>query len=172
MTVKFIGLGDVEKNLLKLVKVQPIAISRAMNEAHRTGVKVSTGKKTGVTKDWGIKVADFKRYTWTKKATRASYLTQYAVQSRPINLKDFKAKENKKGVSYKLKGKQRTMKGAFLAKGYFLKRTGKKRMPIIPHFSVTPTSMFQISNGEDLYSDAYMKKFEDRYFHYINYLTK
>ena len=171
MTIKFVGLGAVEKDLAKMAKYQDQAVSMAMNEANRTGIKVAIGKQ-GMRKEWAINATDLKRYTWTKRATRGSLLTQYAIQSRSINLIDFKAKENKKGVSYKLKGKQRTMRGAFIAKGFFFKRTSKKRNSIIPHFSITPTSMFLEADGEDLYVDNYLKRFDERYMHHITRLTK
>jgi len=175
--VEFHGLDVVIEDFDKFNKVNNRAISRAMNDANRAGRKVAVSKQ-GMRKEWAIKSSDLKRYTWNTTANVNNLSTKFGMVSRSINLADFGAKwsmytptgKYTKGVSYKLKGKRRTMKGAFMAKGHvFSKRKGSKN--IIPLFSITPTSMLKEAEADELYIKQYLSTFDKRYLNQLNHLT-
>jgi hypothetical protein len=119
-----------------------------------------------------------KRYSWQTKATTNKLSTKFGLVARSINLVDFGAKWKRttptgrktKGVSYKLKNKRRVMKGSFIAKGYVFSRRKGERDNLIPHFSITPTSMFLGAEADDLYIEQYFKTFDKTYAHQIKYL--
>ena len=146
----------VTKMLLQYPKVHAKATSIAMNRGLSAG---ATESLRVAKKEWGgLLVSDFKRYTWRTTAKANDPKVQFAITSRSINLIDFVKKDNKKGLSYKLKGRQRQMKGSFRAKGFFFTRDkGGTRNDITPHFSVTPTSMFRIARGEAVFVTSFFR---------------
>ena len=180
-TIKIKNIDTIIRNLADFDRFNKRALSSAMNRSHTAGVKVATSKQTGGTlQPWGIKKSDFKRnYTWKQKATSRKPNTKYAVSSNPINLVDFGAKWNRltpqgkptKGISYKLKNRRRTMKGSFIAKGmFFTRKQGTQN--IIPHFSITPTSMFVGNEGVNTYVEKYFDVLNPRYLHELDRLIK
>ncbi len=176
MEIHFIGLDDVITDFTKLAFKNPSAISRSMNRANIAG---RTASVKALRKVWvGLKAKDLKRYTWSQKATVSKLNTKFVVTSHPISLADFGAKQNKKGVSYRLKSKRRTMKHAFLKKSKHSRtpmvmiRSTKQRYPLVTKFTITPTSMFIGLDGVQLYEQAYFKAFEKRYDHEVRQIFK
>lgn len=178
MTIK-VDAKKVTSMLLKFPKESDKAMRLTMNEHAR---KARTASSVAMRKTWvGLKARDLKQYTWTTNAKNSDLRTQFVVTSRSINLLDFVKKENKKGLSYRLKTKQRQMKGSFKAKGYFFTRSDSEKTKndkgqnvdaLNIHFSITPTSMFLGAKGDDVYVDTYFNGFEKRYFNQLNRLIK
>ena len=172
MNTEIIGVDIIVKDFKTFVNKNPSAISRSMNRANIAG---RTASIKALRKVWvGLKAKDLKRYTWQEKATVAKLNTKFVVTSHPISLADFGAKQNKKGVSYRLKNKRRTMMHAFLKKSKHSRapmvmiRSTKSRYPLVTKFAITPTSMFMGLDGVHLYEEAYFKAFDKRYTHEMN----
>ena len=170
MIIKFEGIDAIIKNFNQFERLTTSGISRAMNRANTAGTTISL---RAMRKTWvGITARDLKRRTYQDKATKAKLHTRFVITSRSINLAEFGAKQNKKGVSYRLKTKRRTMQGAFTAKGMVFKRKTRERNSIIPFYSITPTSMFIGAGDVEIYTKRYMEIFEKRFKHELSQILK
>ena len=178
MEVKVKNADKVIKNFIKFANVNERALVSAMNRANTAG---QTASSLVMRKKWvGLLAKDLKRYQWSEKAKKGKTSTKFVTTSKSINLLQFGAKWSRqtptgkrtKGVSYRLKTKRRTMKGSFIAKGLVFTRKTEKANSLIPHFSITPTSMFTGAEGDDKYVDTYMTTFDKRYFHELDRLMK
>ena len=161
------------------------AISLAMNETAKIAQTASLRK---MRKAWNMKASDLKPYVSVERANvnKASYVFKF--HSRAINLKDFEGvDEFPKGVRYKIKkDKGRAwLPHAFIAgKGrnaFVLQRVGDARTPLLPHFSITPSSMFLKEKADKEFVTVFYKGkgktgvgegFEARYFHQLDRLSK
>lgn len=153
LTLNVDGIEEIAKSFGNFHKENPKAISRAMNKA---GAVAETASLRLTRAQWNIRARDLKSYVSRDKATvkNASYVFKF--HSTPINLFEFHAKELASGgVSYKIQKKSKKLKSAFIrGKGrntYVLKRTGKERYPLMPHFSITPSWMFHTEKAEEEY---------------------
>lgn len=164
MKINIKGIKPIIKNFSEFARVSDRVMVDSMNRGLTAGITASLSKTKGMRKEWtGIKAQDLKRYTWKQQATRTRQNTKFTMVSRPINLADFSSKQGKKGVSYKLKGKQKQLKGSFKAKGMVFKRKSNKADSIMPHFTITPTYMFIGVEGDDIFIDRYFEVFNTRY---------
>jgi len=139
-----------------------IAINDGMRSARAKAVR-STHEEWG-----GMPVSVLKSYTHTKKATTRNLEGTFTLESRPLPLIDFGAKQNTRGVSYKLK-KRRTMKHAFINTSkrtkfaHVLIREGASRYPIQPRVAVSANYMFTDTESDEVYIDTVLEATTKRY---------
>jgi len=160
-------LDAVITNFEKYIKMNARVTRTALNKASKTA-KVQSLRQAR--DEWkGLSVADFKKINELALATNQNPETVFTIASNPINLQHFTTKKQaKSGATYKLKDKQKTLKGSFQAKGFVFKRQTKARDSIIPYFSITPTAMFAKSDSVSTYIDIATKDFEAEYLRTIN----
>lgn len=103
------------------------AIMRSVNKA-LTGVKTDMARETA--KELALTQKRIKKDITVTKANKATLSGVVTTEGRPVNLEQFKARQNKKGVSVKiLKSKPRqTIKGAFIFLGKAGKKSGQNRL--------------------------------------------
>lgn len=134
----------------------PRAISRAMNKASKVA---RTASLLHTRQAWNLRARDLKNKTKLKPANVNNAEVRFTMHSTPINLFEFKAQEYTKGVSYKIQKKRKKLGSAFI-KGtgrnqLVLKRVGKDRYPLLPHFSITPSYMFSTEKSENVFVDVF-----------------
>lgn len=181
LILKVKGLDKTMKLFKNFHNENPKAIKFAMNGAAGVAQTASL-KKTR--QAWNIKARDLKRYVKAKKATVNDATYVFEFHSTPINLQEFEGvDEFPNGVRYKIKKKRAWMPKGFI-KGsgrnrFVLKRTTDARYPLRPHFSVTPSYMFQQEKGVQEYIKVFYKGkdgtsggFKYRYLHQLNRLLK
>ena len=164
-------------------QINPRAISLAMN---RTAGVAQTASLKKMRDNWNIKARDLKPYVSSERATANKPVYVFKFHSRAINLKDFEGvDEYPSGVRYKIQKKRAWLPHAFIAgKGrnaFVLQRTTDARKPLLPHFSITPSTMFLKEKADDEFVTVFYKGkgktgvgegFEARYFHELDRLSK
>lgn len=116
----------------KLKDKAPIAIARALNRA-RTAAR--TVQVREMSRDMGISQSAIKKEVRETNATPTKLFCRIEVTGARIPLYQFKARQTKRGVSYKLPGGAGKIDSAFIATmrsghmGVF-KRKGARRLPI------------------------------------------
>jgi len=167
MTITIKNINPIWTSLKRFSTANRRATNDAMNRAHIHARKLSS---TAMRSEWkGLSADRAKKAIKEKKSKVSDLSTKMILQSRPISLSSFGAKWSKKtptgkktkGVSYKLKGKRRTMKGSFIAKGQMFSR--KKNGGLRRHASITPTNMWKGVGAEEIYLKAYEERFRSRY---------
>ena len=155
-------LDKIVTDFDKYVNLNARVSRTALNLASRKAKKDSLALTRG---EWdGLKVKDFKGINDLKPAKNNDLTTIFSIDSRPINLAHFHHKEIKSGVSYRLKGSRKKLKPhSFKAKGFIFRRMSTDRDDITPYFSITPTSMFEASDGVEKYIEVATTKFESEY---------
>lgn len=161
------GIDSLITDFDKYVRLNARHTRTALNEASRSAQSKVLQETR---KPWkGIRARDYKSLTKLFVAKGNKFETTFIMTSRSISLAMFAVnRQAKSGVAYKLKNKQRTMKGSFMAKGMFFKRRTKARDSIVPYFSITPTSMFINGGGEKIYFDRLKEVFTTNYLKYVD----
>ncbi len=185
VTLKVHGLEELEAKFKGFHKANARAISLAMNHSARVAQTASLKK---MRQNWNIRARDLKPYVSSKRATVGNPSYVFKFHSTPINLHEFYAVQEEQGVAYKLQKKKKRLGSAFI-KGsgrnkYVLKRVGKERYPLLPHFTITPSWMFHEEEGEKVFVDTFLNGagkrgvggsgggFNKRYLHEMNRLLK
>lgn len=179
MTIDFTGLQEIQDDFLKFAKLYPLITSISLNTALSVATTASLGAKKGMRKEWvGMRARDLKRYTYTKKANVNKLDTQFVITSRPIGLIHFGSKQNKKGVSYKLKNKRRTMRKSWIMPSkfgggdeVFVRQTSHGNKPT-RRASITPTSMFLEAEADEFFEDEFRIAFEKRFTQQVKFRLK
>lgn len=183
MEITVEGLDKAIKSFDKFVKKNDIAISRAMNS------KLNTSRNKAVRHvkqaKWNMKISDLKKLTTITKATKNKTEVEFTLKSNPIPLIKFGATEQyykrkkETKVSYKLKGKKRSMPKSFIMPSKFgnkqdevFARSSKDKKKVTRKVAITPTSMFSGSQAEDVFIKTFMEDYEKRYLQQIEFLTK
>jgi len=150
LTYKVTGVTKLLKKYTKFHQQHPLIISRAMNKAGRVATTASLAK---VRKSWNLRAKDLKKKVKITPANVGKSVYTFHMHSTPINLFEFHASPIKTGVSYKIQKKRNKLKSAFIQGGgrnkFVLRREGKERYPLIPHFSITPSYMFTQVKAEE-----------------------
>ena len=128
------SLKKLEKTLAGIPRAMPRVMSRGLN---RTATQARTLTSRCLSKRTGLKVGAVRKSTKIYKATYSRWRAAIAMNNRKIPLIRFKAKQTKKGVTYKdYATRMRTLiTHAFIAvmpsghRGVFLRET-VKRLPI------------------------------------------
>ena len=153
---KVTGIDKILKNFNRFHIEHPKILSRAMNKAGRVA---TTASLVHVRKSWNLRAGDLKRKVKIKPASVNDTSYVFKMHSTPINLHEFYAKKINTGVSYKIQKTRKKRQGAFIQGSgrntYVLKREGKARYPILPHFSVTPSYMFSQEEAEKEFVKAF-----------------
>jgi len=154
-----VKLRKVERMLRGFPKAVPKVMSRGINRTI-TSAKTETARK--IAAEISLKVSDVKKTIYIKKASYSRWLAQLGISGSRIPLKMFKARQTKKGVSYKIGAKRKFIKSAFFATmssghiGVF-KRLGKFRLPIAELFGPSLGIVFEESGtiANDVTGSAY-----------------
>jgi len=174
-----VKLRQVERMLRGFPKAMPKVIARAINRT-ASSAKTEIGRR--IAKEIGMKVADAKKSVILKKASWKRWMASLGISGRRIPLIRFRARQTKKGVSYKIGAKRKFIKTAFIATmvggnrdisnadrlvslggeapktaaGVY-KRVGIKRLPIVERFGPSMGIVFEESGSiaKDVTESAY-----------------
>jgi hypothetical protein len=122
----------------------PVAVARALNRTVRT---VRTHASRDVAKDMGIAKGDVMKAMTLKDATRFTLKALVSVFGRRMPLSRFRARQTRRGVTYRLPGGRDLLPGGFIAtmrsdhEGVFLRRR-KARLPIDEKFGPSVPYVF------------------------------
>ena len=150
LTLKVKGIDPILRRFKNFHRDNPKAVAFAMNKASRVASTASLAKTRSA---WNLRARDLKNKTKLIPANVGKSVVIFKMHSTPINLHEFYAKElDSGGVSFKIQKKSKKMRTAFI-KGsgrntFVLKRVGKERYPLLPHFSITPSYMFSQAKAE------------------------
>lgn len=115
------------------------ATVRALNKTATT-VRAEAARKIG--REYNIKIGAAKSQMWITQANRGRVKATITVSGRPIPLVEFDARQVRGGVSVKVKGTRKVVRGAFIAtmrtghRGVFV-RTSGRRLPIRQLFALS-----------------------------------
>jgi len=134
LEIKFddVKLKQVQRVLRDIPKALPKVMSRGLN---RTATSARTQISRSLAKEIGLKIKDVRGKLSLQRATYSNWRSAVGVSSKRFGLIKFRARQTKKGVTYK-KGRKRILfRHAFIAtmktghRGVFL-RKGPARLPI------------------------------------------
>ncbi|WAJ30620.1 phage tail protein [Antarcticirhabdus aurantiaca] len=180
--IKGDGLKQIEQALEALSDEQgKRAIARAMNEVGKTmrgKVIRATAKQVGASQA----IVKKRGRITSKPATAGSLSYVISSQGGHMLLKDFGAKQNRKGVRAKPWGQGRTFGGAFMGArpglstrklgGNVFHRTGKERLPIQNMYGpAVPVEMVK-GEAEATFRDYGEQRLPKRILHHITQTTK
>ena len=148
-----IGIGGINRDIAKLQKSiggTNRKITRELNTAiNQTVRKASRLSTQEITQELAVAQKVVKEKIAVKKSKHTELRAVVTIQeSRRIPLKDFKAKQNKRGVAYKIskrKGRN-TIPGAFIVDkfgGNVFKRTNDSRGPLQSFRGASPWGVFR-----------------------------
>jgi len=127
-----VDMRAAQQELRELADKAPLAVARALNKTIRS---VQTQTVRAIAADVGLAQKDVRKGLTLELATRQRLLARLAVSTRRIGLHAFRARQTKRGVTYKLPGGRGRVPSGFIARmksghvGVF-KRWGPKRLPI------------------------------------------
>ena len=165
--IRLNGMDGIKKMLDDEIYVK--ALGRSLNRT-KTKFKSSTTRK--VRETYNIKAKELKKYIKLKKTGNLEW--RFIVESSPLGLEKFKARQTKSGVSfYVKKGHTVKLRNAFLAKDKngnirVFERETKKRLPINRFFTLSPTQMFNEKILEKGFKEA-EETFEKEFKHNLDY---
>ena len=177
MTIDIKGIKSIQDDFLKFAQIYPTAVRNSMNTALSAGVTASLARDGGMREEWvGITARELKRYTYVTKANVNRHEAEFVVTSKPIDLIHFNAKQNTRGVSYKLKNRRRTMRKSWIMPSKFsnfeqvyARQTSNDSKPT-RRASITPTSMFIEANSAEVFKKYYQGVFRRRWNDQIKFL--
>ena len=178
MTLTVKGIDAISKDFHKFAMIYPTAVRNSMNTALSAGMTASLARDGGMRQEWvGITARDLKRHTYTRKATVSKHHAQFVVTSNPIDLYMFGAKQNTRGVSYKLKNKRRTMRKSWITPSKFGRRENQVFVRqasnddrVTRRASITPTSMFLEADSGEVFEKYYKGVFRRRWNDQLKFL--
>lgn len=147
------------KNMLKGAKPKVAQqLSIAINETQK---KITVKASRAITEELAVKASVVKQKIKGKRATKGDLLAKVTVKaSNRLSLREFGAKQNKRGVTYKIsktKGRK-LIAGAFQGpkpgvvkiswRGNVFKREGKPRLPIVKRSGPSPWGVY-VKSGKD-----------------------
>ena len=147
------------RNMLKGSKPKVAQqLSIAINETQK---KITVKASRAITEELAVKASVVKQKIKGKRATKGDLLAKVTVKaSNRLSLREFGAKQNKRGVTYKIsktKGRK-LIAGAFQGpkpgvvkiswRGNVFKREGKPRLPIVKRSGPSPWGVY-VKSGKD-----------------------
>lgn len=147
------------KNMLKGSKPKfAQQLSIAINETQK---KITVKASRAITEELAVKASVVKQKIKGKRATKSDLSAKVTVKaSNRLSLREFGAKQNKRGVTYKIsktKGRK-LIAGAFQGpkpgvvkiswRGNVFKREGKPRLPIVKRSGPSPWGVY-VKSGKD-----------------------
>jgi len=195
ITLKSPDLEKYRKNLVEFLRVNPRAISQAMNRTASVAQTSALKQINNVSRNpraWNIGTRDLKRYVSNKRASVTDPSFVFTFKSGSVSLLDFvrfknspyeggQTSQNKVGVRYKLKkaGGSKVKPHAFIntstkrrGTNYVLLRDTPQREPITPQIVVSPSYMFADSKAGEVYVKVFTRRFNKRYINTIEHLLK
>lgn len=130
INVSWDGLGAIRELLLRAAKVSPQATSRALN---RTIDVARTNVTRALVSQTGLKFGRVRKATSVLRSSSTSLSAELRARDGYTSLRDFGARQTKRGVSAAPWGRRQVFDGAFIVKlygGHVYKREGRKRFPI------------------------------------------
>lgn len=124
------------RNVQALMSSLPskIIVPATVRALNKTAANVRTAASTAVRKRISLSAAVVRDGIAIRRATKDKLLSSLAISGKPVPLRDFKAKQTRKGVTAAIKPGKRTLyKGTFIVAklgGNVFKRQGKGRLPI------------------------------------------
>jgi len=119
------GLNGIQK------KAIPKATKMALN---RTAANVKSIAVKEVSKKTGLKSSLVRKHISITKAKNNQLTARVRATTGRLNLREFGARQTRKGVTAKIKGVKQIIHGAFIINGFaggrVFKRSSKKRLPI------------------------------------------
>lgn len=156
MSIDAKDVKRLQESLGKRAKRLPQELAVAVNAATKKG-RSEINKE--IRKELAVKAASLNRVLkQTKKATKASGTAQITLnKEQRLSLKDFGARQNKAGVSYKISPKKgrKLIAGGFMGpkpgvtaiklRGNAFKRMGKTRLPIVKLMGASPWGAWHVN---------------------------
>lgn len=124
------GLGAIRELMMRASKVSPQAASRALN---RTIDTARTDVTRALVAQTGLKYGRVRRVSSTLRSSAASLTAELRTRDGYTSLKDFSARQTKRGVSAAPWSRRQVFDGTFMIKvygGHVYKREGAARFPI------------------------------------------
>jgi hypothetical protein len=167
-----VGLEGYRKDLIDG------AVVRALN---RTATTVRAEAARDIHDEYsGMKISDIKARISVQQATRITQRVLISVSGRPIPIIQFDARQTKLGVTVKVKGTRKLLRGAFIAtmpsghQGVFYRRgfAGSRapRLPIDQVFSISLPVAFSNKKVMDAVVKAAKERFPGALAQEANYL--
>lgn len=121
---------DARRAIVRLRTVAPQRIARALN---RAGGSARTFVVRGVAKDMAIKQDAVKKQIVTRDARPDKLHVAIEIRGARISLKEFGARQTRRGVTANTGGGRQLYPGAFIMarNGHVFKRQGRARLPIV-----------------------------------------
>ncbi|MFG1332034.1 phage tail protein [Xanthobacter autotrophicus] len=131
ISVEWQGLAHIREMLERAARVSPQAVSRALN---RTAEKARTDVTRALVKQTGLKFGAVRKATSLWRASPGSLSAEIRAKGGYTSLREFGARQTKKGVSAAPWGRRQVFDHAFIVKRYgahVYKREGARRFPIL-----------------------------------------
>jgi hypothetical protein len=147
------------------LKMANAIVTRALNhvgDIARTQVKRELAKQTGLT----VTVVDKSMRTVRAIPARHSY--ELVATGKPIPLREFAARQTRRGVSARPWGKSRVFPGTFVVRalsGHVFRRVGRARLPIVKLWG--PSLPRELLRGKmpAVFNDVVRERLSERIFH-------
>ncbi|MFG1370707.1 phage tail protein [Xanthobacter oligotrophicus] len=130
ISVEWQGLARIRELLERAAQVSPQAVARALN---RTVEKARTDVTRALVKQTGLKFGTVRKATSLWRASAGSLTAEIRAKGGYTSLKEFSARQTKKGVSAAPWGRRQVFDHTFMVKrygGHVYKREGKDRFPL------------------------------------------
>lgn len=158
---------------IRLDKASEKATRSAMNKVIK---KASVAASRKVREVYNIKASQLNKYIKIYKYNSRTGQAAFVVKGRPVRLIHFSARQNKKGVSVKVRKDRgrRLLKSHFIARStveHVWRRESKSRYPIKPLFTIAPSKMFEVEGAkalEDIIKSKAGEMYEHELVFYIN----
>ena len=111
-----------------------ILIPATIRALNKVAVNVRVAASRAIRERRGLPAAAVNKTMTVQRASRATLVSRLIVSGRPIDLKNYKARQSSRGVTVSVtKGERKLIEGAFIVEsrsGQVFTREGKKRLPI------------------------------------------
>lgn len=130
ISIQWQGLAEIRQMLERAAKISPQAVSMAIN---RTIERARTDVTRALVKQTGLRFGVIRQATSLLRASPATLTAEIRARGGYTSLKEFGARQTKKGVSAAPWGRRQVFDHSFIVKrygGHVYKREGAKRFPI------------------------------------------
>ena len=145
ISVHWQGLSRIRELLERAAKVSPQATARALN---RTAERARTEVTRALVKQTGLRFGVVRKATSLWRASPDSLSAEIRAKGGYTSLREFSARQTKKGVSAAPWGRRQVFDHAFIVKrygGHVYKREGARRFPILKLYG--PAIPVEMVNG-------------------------
>jgi hypothetical protein len=154
-------LKAIERQLAAVPRALPKVMSRALN---RTATSARTATSRSLATQTGLKVKDVRSRIHIERASYSHWRSAIRISTKRLGLLAFRARQTKRGVSYRSGSGRETIGHAFIAvmssghRGVFKRKTAA-RLPIVELHGPSLAQVFVDAESESrrLYSEALAK---------------